>query len=103
MRAGILRDRIIIQHKTVTADGWGQEIEVWSDLATVWANVRFMSGKEYISANRETAQIQASIRIRIRSVDSGMRVIFNGKVYEITSVLPNSKAAYIDLVVKEIV
>ena len=103
MRSGDLNKRVSIEHFTTTTDSWGQPTEEWVKLVDVWADVRFQSGKEFISADRMTAQTQASIRIRKRAVDTKMRVVFDGRVYEITAVLPDRRRVYIDLAVKEIV
>lgn len=103
MAAGQLNSRITLQHYTATADAWGQPVMDWVKLADVWADVRFQNGKEFIAADRVAVQTQASIRVRNREVDTKMRVLFNGKIYEITAVLPHYRREFIDLVVKEIV
>jgi SPP1 family predicted phage head-tail adaptor len=55
MRAGGLDRRVTLQRFTVTTDDYGEEIQTWSDLATVFAEVRQQSGREFIAA----AQVQA--------------------------------------------
>lgn len=60
MRAGGLDRRVTLQRKTVVQDaGSGEEIETWGDLATVFAEVRQQSGKEYLAAGG----IEAAIRV----------------------------------------
>lgn len=103
MASGLLSNLITIQKYTITKDSWGQPVENWTELATVWADVRFQNGKEFIAADRLAAQTQASIRILRREVDVSMRIVFEGKTYEITAVLPHYRREFIDLVVKEIV
>lgn len=97
---GTLRNRITLQEFSSSEDDWGQPIEGWRDVAKVWANVRFLNGKEYISADRETQQSTASVRIRRRQVNQSMRVIFDGVTYDITAVLPGPNREYVDLAVK---
>ncbi|RXZ42707.1 phage head closure protein [Crenobacter cavernae] len=99
MRAGSLDQRVTLQAKTAIRSDWGEEIESWVDLATVWANVRFLNGKEFITAGQEAPQVSASIRIRARPVSSAMRAIHKGVVYDIKAVLPGPKGEYIDLAV----
>jgi len=99
MQSGKLRYRITLRNKTTEADEIGQPIETWADLATVWADVRFLNGKEFITANKESAQDTASIRIRKRDVSTDWRVLFDGKTYEITAALPTLN--YVDIAVKE--
>jgi SPP1 family predicted phage head-tail adaptor len=55
MRAGGLDRRVTLQRFTVTTDDYGEEIQTWNDLATVFAEVRQQSGREFIAA----AQVQA--------------------------------------------
>lgn len=99
MRAGALRDRVTIQAFTSTRDTFGQEVEAWADVATVWAHVRFLNGREFISADRQVQQAVASIRIRRREVTPSMRIVFDGDTYNITAVLPGSDRVYVDLAV----
>ncbi len=47
--AGRLRDRITIQTKSVTRDAYGAEVVTWTTLATVWASVETLSGREYLA------------------------------------------------------
>ncbi len=60
MRAGGLDRRVTLQRKTVVQDpDSGADIETWADLATVFAQVRQQSGKEYLAAGG----IGASVRV----------------------------------------
>lgn len=99
MRAGSLDQRVTLQQKTVTHDEWGQPVGTWADVATIWANVRFLNGKEFITAGREAQQVGASVRIRRRAVTSSMRLVHKGVVYAIAAVLPGPRNEYIDLAV----
>jgi SPP1 family predicted phage head-tail adaptor len=55
MRAGGLDRRVTLQRFTVTTDDYGEEIQTWSDLATVFAEVRQQSGREFFAAAQEQA------------------------------------------------
>lgn len=101
MRIGQMRDRITIQRNEPVRDAIGQPIDNWQDIATVWADVRFLNGKEFIAADKETASVNASIRIRKREVTTDMRVIYESERYDIVSVLPAREN--IDLVVKQVI
>lgn len=99
MRAGDLRSRITIQKRGPTKDDWGTPMpDAWADLDTVWADVRHPSGLEMVKADATTSVVKASIRIRWRSdVTAGMRVLFDGRVYNILAVLPDARRVYVDL------
>jgi len=101
-RAGTLRDRIHIQRKTGGADEWGTPLpEGWENISPgrIAANVQHKSGLGTIKADAEVSIVRASIRIRRRAgVDAGMRVLFDGQIYELKAVLPGPTREYIDLV-----
>lgn len=91
--AGSLRHRVTIQYPDATRDDYGQPIVTWRDLATVWANVKNMTGTAFARMEFETAGVEVSrattsIRIRMRDdVTHDMRVKHRGRLYEIKAVL----------------
>lgn len=46
MDIGKLDKRITLQTRSATLDAYGQELNSWTDYATIWANVRPIGGKE---------------------------------------------------------
>ena len=105
MKAGTLRDRIHIQRRTQSEDSWGSPVNVWENITAqrLAANVRHRSGMSTIKADADVSISRASIRIRRRTdVNAGMRVLFDGHVYEIDDVLPGESREYIDLVCRRI-
>lgn len=102
LKAGDLNTRVEIQHRTLAQDKYGQRVQSWVTFATVWADVRHISGVESIKGNIETSEVRASVRIRyIKNVMAAMRIIIEGQVYEIESVLPDVKRKeYLDLTCK---
>lgn len=101
LETGKLTDRITVQSFTQSRDSFGQPIETWYDLVSLWAWVKYTSGKEFMSAGQQ-AETQASMRIRYRTdIDTSMRVSFNAKLFNIKAVLPSAERDYVDLVVSE--
>ena len=94
MRAGRLRQRITIQQLTTTQDAnTGEGIESWADHVTLWADVRPLNAREYIAAAATQAQLNAMVTIRYRSdIVPTMRIVYNGKTYNIDGVLPDSRS-----------
>jgi len=87
----MMNDRVTLQSRGAGKDALGQPIESWPDIATVWADVLFQSGAEVMRAGADTAIVKCSIRIRARAdVDTGARVLFNSKVYDVKSALPDN-------------
>jgi SPP1 family predicted phage head-tail adaptor len=88
MKIGRLRQRITIQAYVVTRDSFGAEEPTWTDVATVWASVTPVSGKEYFASAQVSAEVSTKITMRYRSgITPKMRVVFGTRIFEISSVL----------------
>lgn len=100
MQAGRLNRRCTLQAPGTTQDELGQPIPGWTDVATLWADIRMKSGLESIKAGAPVSVVAASVRIRYRAgVNAGMRVVHNLQSYNIVAVLPDVGAReYVDLV-----
>jgi len=99
MQAGRLNRRCVIQQPGTATDELGQPIPGWTDVATVWADIRMKSGLEAIKAGAPVSTVQASIRIRYRGdVNAGMRVVHNLVAYDIVAVMPDASGReFVDL------
>lgn len=100
MQAGRLNRRCTLQAPGTTQDELGQPIPGWTDVATVWADIRMKSGLESIKAGAPVSVVQASIRVRHRAgITAGMRVVHNLQAYDIKAVMPDvSGREFLDLV-----
>ena len=90
MRAGELRERITIQQKTtpVARDGFGGETITWATLATVWAKVEALSGREFIGMGRQEAAGTHKVTLRERDdVTPAMRIAWGVQILQIEAVL----------------
>ena len=88
MRAGQLDQRVTIERFTSEPDDWGQPIPSWAPLATVWAAVEPLVGREYITAQAMQSEVTARIRMRWRpGVTSQDRVMHGATAYGIESVI----------------
>jgi SPP1 family predicted phage head-tail adaptor len=88
MNAGRMRHRITIQQRANTPDTFGQPIESWADVATVWASVEPLQGREFFAADQVNAEVTTRIRMRWRSgITAAMRVSFDSRLYDIQSVI----------------
>jgi SPP1 family predicted phage head-tail adaptor len=73
------------------ASEYGDSAQVWSHLASLWADVEFLSGNELLKAKQ--IHEQAKVRITIRynpAVTSAGRFTFEGSNYYPADVLPDS-------------
>lgn len=88
MRAGRLRHRVTFQEKTLTQNEYGEAIETWADMATVWASVSPRGGREALTQAEETQTLRVDIRARSRDdVTPEMRATWNGHTYDIEQVV----------------
>ena len=98
MKAGQLRHRVILQTRVATVDDIGQPSTSWLTTATVWADVRYLSGLSTIKSGADVSLVKCSIRTRYRAVNAGQRIVYGNEVFEIEAVLPDGKREYVDLV-----
>lgn len=88
MEAGKLRHRITFQNQANSHDSYGQPLLTWSDVATVWAEIKPLSGKESVKADALIESTTHEINIRYRSgINASLRVKFGSRYFDIQSVL----------------
>ena len=89
MRAGDLRYKIEIQEKSVERDSLGAEAITWVTFARVWADVKFNVGSKPEMDGQPRASVPAQFKIRFMDgIKTEMRVVFDGKTFDITSANP---------------
>lgn len=100
MQAGLLNRRVTLQQPGTAEDELGQPIPGWTDVATLWGDVRLRSGLESVKAGAVVSTVQASVRIRYRTgINAGMRVLVDSVPYEVLAVQPDvGGREYVDLV-----
>lgn len=85
---GKLRERITIQQATETRNALGESVQTWVTFAERWASVEGLSGREVLLTGQQ--QTEVTHRVRLRYADgfkSTMRILWRGRVLEITSLL----------------
>lgn len=104
MNIGSLNRRVTIKKLTDGQDAIGQPVQTWTDVATVWANIKHKNGAETIRADQDVSIVQASIRIRYRTgVTAAMRVHHDSVIYEIKAVVPDAEGReFVDLVCERV-
>jgi SPP1 family predicted phage head-tail adaptor len=65
-RIGNLRDRVTIRELVETLDDYGQPIQTWQEVATVWARVEPLKGDERFAAQQIIATAAYRVHIRYR-------------------------------------
>jgi SPP1 family predicted phage head-tail adaptor len=85
---GRLRHRVTIQQQSSTQDGYGEQVNTWNDLITVWASVEPLKGREHFAAQQVKTETTTRIKMRYRAgIVSKMRVAYGSKTYDIMSVI----------------
>lgn len=103
MRAGNLRNYVVIQRSTETHDSNQELILTWSTFASVWAEILPLIGREYWASRQVVSEVTGKIRIRyLAGVTAKMRVIDGSKTYDIEAVIDvENKHEELVLLVKE--
>lgn len=97
IEAGRLAHRVTIQNFTISRNSIGEEVKSWTDVATVWAEIRPLSARELINAKAAMAQVTKRITIRYRAgLLPSMRILHNGTVYQITEII-DANLAHVSL------
>jgi len=87
MRAGQLNRRVRLQQPAGMRDSAGQA-SGWTDIATIWAAVLPLRGREYFAAERVDSEITVRIIIRYRpDVKADWRIMANGQAYHIVEII----------------
>lgn len=101
MRAGSLNRKVAIQKNDAALDAYGEPLPAtWTDVASVWADVKILSGLQTIKAGVDVSVVKASIRIRFREdITADMRVVYGDMIFDIKAVLPDlNNREFLDLV-----
>jgi len=92
---GDFTDRVEIQQPTLAADGQGGRLTTWETLATVWAQVEPLSGRELLMAQAAQSQVTYRVSMPHRpDVTPAMRLMWRTKTLEILAVLQEAAPAW---------
>ena len=104
MKIGSLNRQIQLQYKTISRATDGSETETWVTQNTVWASKAHQSSREFFSAQKINAETTDLFIIRYRKlIDPKMRVVFDGKNYNIIGTPdPDGKRRELHLLCREV-
>lgn len=92
-KIGRLDKRVTIQRRSATLDGYGQELDSWTTIAQVWAQVKPLGGRERM---RTVAMVVESIlthTVTVRYSDTLMppleadawRILYGSRILNIST------------------
>lgn len=87
---GDLRHRVIIESLDLVAqNARGEPTQSVTVVATVWAEIKPLTGRELFTAQQRAAQVTHGVRMRYpgTAVTPEMRLNFNSRYFDILSVL----------------
>ena len=86
MRAGRRNHKIVIEEKSVTPDAYGDPVETWTQFAEAWVENAPESGREFLAAKQERADLSRILTTRyIDGISPDMRVVDGERVFDIIS------------------
>ena len=97
-QAGRLNQTVTLQSRTTVQDAAGHDTITWTDIATVRAEVRALSAREFFAAAQTQMEQTIKVRIRYRSdVDMTCRLVWQGRNHDITGVIPIGRNDVLEL------
>jgi SPP1 family predicted phage head-tail adaptor len=91
MRSGRLRHRLRFERATETQNQFGEPVQTWAEIKTVWGAVEPLRGAERQRANQtqadEDVRLVARYSSELATLNPKDRCVAVGKVYDIKSVL----------------
>jgi len=98
-----LNKRVKILRLVKERNEFGEPVDTWKEVCTVWAAVEPLRGREFIAALRENAEVTTRIRIRYREgIDRTMKVKVGNTEFEILYIIrPNFARQELQLMCRE--
>jgi SPP1 family predicted phage head-tail adaptor len=106
VRAGQLRHRVKIQSKSITKNGFGEDVVTWNDVGTYWCKISPKSGREFTENRSEQAEVTHVLELRdIGTITNVMRAYWptESKTYDILAVIkPDERNIFYRLQCREV-
>lgn len=84
-----LRERITLQNKTETT-GPVITFDAYSDYKTIWAEARFLKGRNYYADRAVNVKTEVEFIIRqTKDINKSMRIKYNNEYYNIEGIVPH--------------
>lgn len=87
-----------LQARQDSVDAIGQPSTAWVAVRQFYGHIKYLSGLSAIKSGADTSIAKVSIRALHGAFDAGQRVVSDGVVFEIQSVLPDGRRKELDLV-----
>jgi len=97
-RAGSLNRRVTVQSRSTAQDTAGQQSLTWTDIATVWAGVRSLTGRELARAQMVNTEVSHEVTIRFDAqwsdplVMAGRRLTYGARIFNVHAAMDEDEA-----------
>jgi SPP1 family predicted phage head-tail adaptor len=99
---GRLRERVTIQQATERRNGLGETTQEWATFAERWASVDGLSSREFLLQGQQQTEISHRVRLRyVPGLKQTMRIVWRGRVLEITTLLEHANRSEHELLCQE--
>lgn len=86
LRAGRLRQRIVIKTKNTTRDNMGGEVNSWTSSDPIPAEAEPIRGREYVALQQSESELEVKFTIRYRTgITPDCRIVWREADYELVS------------------
>lgn len=94
---GTLTDRVQFRRRETTSEPEGGHVALFVPVASLWARVRSVSGRQGVSADGRTVVVSHAVVMRFRhDVTPGDRIVYRGRNLEVVSAADlNGRRAYL--------
>ena len=100
---GTLTDRVQLKRRVMIAEPGGGHATLFVPVASLWARVRSLSGRQGVSADGRDVAVSHSVVLRFRKdVSPGDRIVYHGRNFEVASAADlNGRRAYLSCTCSE--
>lgn len=103
---GAMRYRIVIERPETTRNNLGEPVVEWQPVATVWAAIKNLTGREVVANSRQEFTLTHRVVIRdLPGLLPSYRIMWEGRRLEINTVLsvrPHEVVRWMELLCSEI-
>ena len=90
--------RVTLQRRVMVEDAAGQEVISWTPVASMWAQVQALRGREFFAAAQVQQEQTLKVRIRyLAGLDVTMRLIWQDRPHDITGIIPVGRNEIIEI------
>lgn len=92
--AGKLDKRVLLQRPENSKDSFGGIVSTWTDVGRLWANLSYLSGREFLKNGLNAESCNVTVQVRKSKLTAGIspewRLVYQGEIFNIQAVLPDS-------------